>query len=91
MGEDKAALHYAGSTQLERAMALLMLHVTRAYVSVRPDQTADPVRARFAQIEDTLADIGPIAGILRRRAIRMARGWRSRATCRSSMRARSPT
>ena len=75
MGEDKAALHYAGSTQLERAMALLTPLVTRAYVSVRPDQTADPVRARFAQIEDTLADIGPIAGILAAQARHPEGAW----------------
>jgi molybdopterin-guanine dinucleotide biosynthesis protein A len=50
MGRDKAALRYEGQTQLERAMALLSAHVARAYVSVRPDQKADALRARFAQI-----------------------------------------
>jgi len=64
MGQDKAALAYAGRTQLERAMALVSAHVDRAWVSVRPEQRADPVRAPFAQIVDTRPDIGPVAGIL---------------------------
>ena len=47
MGRDKAALPYEGRTQLERAMALLEKHVERAYVSVRRDQSVEPLRARF--------------------------------------------
>lgn len=65
MGRDKAALTYGdGTPQLERAMALIAPHVTRAFVSVRPDQTAEPLRARFAQIVDTHENMGPIAGLL---------------------------
>lgn len=64
MGRDKAALRYAGRTQLERAMALLAPHVVRAYVSVRRDQQADAVRAPFPQIHDRHEGLGPIAGIL---------------------------
>ncbi len=64
MGQDKAALAYAGRTQLERAMALISAHVAGAWVSVRAEQQADPVRAQFAQIMDTRQDIGPVAGIL---------------------------
>jgi molybdenum cofactor guanylyltransferase len=64
MGEDKAALAYGGRTQLERAMALLVAHVERAWVSVRTEQQADPVRAQFAQIADRDGDVGPVAGIL---------------------------
>ena len=75
MGEDKAALRYAGCTQLERAMALLTPLVARAYVSVRRDQKADPVRARFAQIEDALEEIGPIAGILAAQARHPEAAW----------------
>jgi molybdopterin-guanine dinucleotide biosynthesis protein A len=75
MGEDKAALRYAGCTQLERAMALLTPLVARAYVSVRRDQTADPVRARFAQIEDALEEVGPIAGILAAQARHPEAAW----------------
>ncbi|HSY05156.1 MAG TPA: NTP transferase domain-containing protein [Steroidobacteraceae bacterium] len=64
MGRDKAALAYDGKPQLERAMALLQRHVARAFVSVRADQSADPLRARYPQIADTRADIGPVAGLL---------------------------
>ncbi|MEO7775368.1 MAG: NTP transferase domain-containing protein [Steroidobacteraceae bacterium] len=64
MHTDKAALAYAGATQLERAMALLVAHVQRAFVSVRADQNEDPLRARFARIVDRDAGLGPMAGII---------------------------
>jgi molybdenum cofactor guanylyltransferase len=66
MGRDKAALTYGAdqTPQLERAMALLVPHVVRAYVSVRADQRADTLRARFPQIIDRLENSGPVAGIL---------------------------
>jgi molybdopterin-guanine dinucleotide biosynthesis protein A len=64
MGEDKAALRVGGRTQLEHAMALLAPHVARTFVSVRKDQRSDPLRGRFEQIEDTLENLGPIAGII---------------------------
>jgi molybdenum cofactor guanylyltransferase len=64
MQRDKAALEYAGRSQLERAVELLTPLVERVFVSVRPDQTGDPLRARFAQIVDSGEVAGPIAGIL---------------------------
>jgi molybdopterin-guanine dinucleotide biosynthesis protein A len=64
MQRDKATLSYHGRTQLEWAMSLLEPHVERAFVSVRPEQNDDPIRARFAQIVDTRDNLGPIAGIL---------------------------
>jgi molybdenum cofactor guanylyltransferase len=64
MGKDKAALSYRGRTELERAMALLAPHVARAFVSVRADQRADPLRAGYEQIADTRENLGPIAGLL---------------------------
>jgi molybdenum cofactor guanylyltransferase len=65
MGRDKATLSYGDDTpQLERAVALLKRHVAQVFVSVRADQAADPLRARFAQIKDTHENIGPIAGLL---------------------------
>jgi molybdopterin-guanine dinucleotide biosynthesis protein A len=64
MQQDKAILKYHGRTQLEWAMALLEPHVERAFVSVRPEQGDDPIRARFAQITDTHDKLGPIAGIM---------------------------
>ena len=64
MQRDKAELEYAGHSQLERAVELMTPLVDRVFVSVRPDQTADPLRARFPQIVDSSEASGPIAGIL---------------------------
>lgn len=64
MRRDKAALEYAGSSQLERAVELITPLVERVFVSVRPDQSRDPLRARFAQIVDSGEVAGPIAGIM---------------------------
>ena len=64
MQRDKAALAYHGRTQLEAAVSLLEPHVQRVFVSVRPDQRSDPIRARFEQIVDTEEGLGPIAGII---------------------------
>jgi len=64
MQRDKAALEYAGRSQLERAVELLTPLVERVFVSVRPDQAGDPLRARFAQIVDSGRAEGPIAGIV---------------------------
>ena len=76
MGRDKASLTYGDDTpQLERAMSLLQPHVVRAYVSVRADQGADPLRARFAQIPDTIENLGPIAGLLAAQAQRPEVAW----------------
>jgi molybdopterin-guanine dinucleotide biosynthesis protein A/molybdopterin converting factor small subunit len=64
MQKDKAALVYHGRSQLEWAVSFVQPHVERVFVSVRPDQTNDPVRSRFEQIVDTEAKLGPIAGIV---------------------------
>jgi molybdenum cofactor guanylyltransferase len=64
MQRDKAGLEYAGRSQLERAIELITPLVERVFVSVRADQTGDPLRARFAQIVDSGEVSGPIAGIL---------------------------
>jgi molybdopterin-guanine dinucleotide biosynthesis protein A len=64
MQRDKAALRFHdGRTQLDWAVRLLTPHVVRVFVSVRPDQTNDPVRSGFAQIVDRQQNLGPIAGI----------------------------
>jgi molybdenum cofactor guanylyltransferase len=76
MGRDKAALTYGGETpQLARAMALVTPHVVRAFVSVRPDQVSDPLRAQYAQIVDRHHDIGPIAGLLAAQAQHPQVAW----------------
>lgn len=64
MQRDKATLAYHGTTQLEWASELLSAVCTTTFVSVRPDQRAEPVRARFAQIVDRAPGAGPLAGIV---------------------------
>lgn len=64
MQSDKAALEYAGRSQLERAVELISPLVERVFVSVRADQRNDPLRARFEQIVDSGEVEGPIAGIV---------------------------
>ncbi len=63
MQRDKAALEYAGLSQLARAVALLEPLVGRCFVSTRPDQHTDPQRAAYPCIVDQLPGIGPIGGI----------------------------
>jgi molybdenum cofactor guanylyltransferase len=75
MQRDKAALEYGGRTQLERAIELVTPLVERIFVSVRPDQTADPLRARFAQIVDSGELEGPLAGIVAAQARHPDAAW----------------
>jgi molybdopterin-guanine dinucleotide biosynthesis protein A len=75
MQRDKAALAYHGKTQLEWAMELLGPEVERVFVSVRPDQVNDPLRARFEQIVDRHENLGPIAGILAAQAEHPQAAW----------------
>jgi molybdenum cofactor guanylyltransferase len=75
MQRDKATLSYGGSSQLERAMALLTPLVARAYVSVRAEQQSDPLRARFPQIVDAPGAAGPIAGLLAAQARHPEVAW----------------
>jgi molybdopterin-guanine dinucleotide biosynthesis protein A len=63
MRRDKAALHYRGQSQLDRAFELASRHVAQVFVSVRGDQTADPTRAPRPMIVDSEAGQGPIVGI----------------------------
>jgi molybdopterin-guanine dinucleotide biosynthesis protein A len=63
MKRDKAALLYAGKTQLERACELLARHTESCYVSVRESQLGDPLRSRFPLIVDAVAGEGPMVGI----------------------------
>jgi molybdopterin-guanine dinucleotide biosynthesis protein A len=75
MLRDKAALTYHGRTQLEWAVSLLQPHAQRVFISVRPDQTGDPVRARFDQIVDTHENLGPVAGIIAAQAKHSQVAW----------------
>lgn len=80
MGQDKAALALAGTSQLERTVALLARHLPAVFVAVRESQRQDPLRARFAQVVDapafSAAELsGPIAGILGAFAARPDHAW----------------
>jgi molybdopterin-guanine dinucleotide biosynthesis protein A len=63
MQRDKAKLVYDGRSQLDRAVELLTRHVSPVFVSIRPSQSADPLRARYASIVDSVPGQGPMVGI----------------------------
>src|SRR5262245_39799229 len=64
MQRDKAALQYnGGQSQLEWAFGLLTQSCVATFVSVRPDQRAEQLRAQFPQIVDRQPGLGPISGI----------------------------
>ena len=75
MREDKAALTYRRRPQLELAFEMLAPFVSRAFVSVREDQRADPLRAAFPQIVDGPGAEGPIAGIIAAQAAHPEAAW----------------
>jgi molybdenum cofactor guanylyltransferase len=63
MQRDKAALPYQGKSQLQRAYELASRHAQKVFVSVRASQTADPARAGYPMIVDSIEAEGPIVGI----------------------------
>jgi len=63
MQRDKAALPYRGKSQLDRAVELTARHCARVFVSVRPSQVADPLRAAHPLLVDSLPGEGPLVGI----------------------------
>ena len=63
MRRDKAALEYLGKSQLDRTFELASRHVPKVFVSVRADQVADPGRAQWPLIVDSVDGGGPIVGI----------------------------
>jgi molybdopterin-guanine dinucleotide biosynthesis protein A len=75
MRADKAALAYGERPQLAEAFDLVARHADRAFVSVRPDQAREPLRASYPQILDGDAGRGPIAGILAAQARHPGVAW----------------
>ncbi|HKE93560.1 MAG TPA: NTP transferase domain-containing protein [Povalibacter sp.] len=63
MQRDKATLLYHGKPQLQWAYELVTEVCAATFVSVRPDQRDEPVRAALPQIVDQQPGIGPLAGI----------------------------
>lgn len=75
MRADKAALAYGARPQLAEAYDLVARHVLRAFVSVRPEQAAEPLRASYPQVVDGAAGRGPIAGIVAAQASHPEAAW----------------
>jgi molybdenum cofactor guanylyltransferase len=75
MRQDKAALRYAGMTQLDRAFELASRHVPKVFVSVRASQITDPARAQKPMIVDSIVGEGPIVGIRSALAAYPNVGW----------------
>ncbi len=64
MQRDKAALEFHGKSQVDHLKELLSPHCDEIFVSIRPDQSGDPVRTTLPQLHDTFLDFGPMGGIL---------------------------
>lgn len=75
MRRDKAALLYHGRSQLETAWELLAAVTDRSWVSVRTEQTDEPLRRRYPQIVDAGDVEGPIAGILAAQRLHPQAAW----------------
>src|SRR5262245_17397116 len=63
MQRDKAALEYHGKPQLQWAYEQVSEFCAATFISVRPDQSSDPLRATLPQIVDRRPGSGPLAGI----------------------------
>ncbi len=75
MQRDKATLEYHGKSQLERAVELAAKYLPEVFVSVRAGQAADPSRARYPLIVDSVPGEGPIVGIRSALAARPEVAW----------------
>lgn len=64
MGQDKALLEHAGMPQLSATFQLLSGQVHSCFISLRKDQTDEPLRARLPGLIDGHEGIGPAAGLL---------------------------
>ncbi len=75
MQRDKAVLEYRGKSQIERAVELAAKYLPEVFVSVRAGQAADPSRARYPLIVDSVPGEGPIVGIRSALAARPGVAW----------------
>ena len=64
MQRDKAKIEYRRVPQVRYAYELLAAACDRAFVSIRADQSDDPVFAGLEQIHDRFTGIGPMGGML---------------------------
>jgi len=75
MGADKAAVDFAGSTLLRRAVAQMRGVTPHVYVSSRADQEGTDIRAPYELIADQAVGIGPAAGLLAAHSLRPGAAW----------------
>jgi len=75
MKRDKAALAYAGKSQLDRTVELAARHVDRVFVSIRASQLQDGARARHPLIVDSVSGNGPLIGIRSALAAHPGAAW----------------
>lgn len=75
MKRDKATLEYGGKSQLDRAYELAARHLPQVFVSVRKAQAADPARAHYPLVIDSVTGEGPIVGIRSALAARPEAAW----------------
>ncbi|MGH8250637.1 MAG: NTP transferase domain-containing protein [Steroidobacteraceae bacterium] len=75
MQADKAALAFGRLPQLAQAYELLLSRVDKVWISVRPEQRNEPLRAAFPQVVDGALGEGPIAGIIAAQAQDPAAAW----------------
>jgi molybdopterin-guanine dinucleotide biosynthesis protein A len=75
MKRDKAALAYDGESQLARAFRLVGTRVDGCYVSIRADQSEEPLRQAYPRIVDGPLGSGPIAGLLAAQAAQPESAW----------------
>ena len=72
---DKAALDFGGGPQLVRMYELARAHTVSAFISVRPGQASDPLRAALPCLLDDGSVEGPIAGIVSAQAAMDGVAW----------------
>jgi molybdopterin-guanine dinucleotide biosynthesis protein A len=75
MGQDKAQLAYHGRPQLDWARELLARRCEQVFVSIRSDQTDDPLRRGARFIVDDPPRIGPIGGMTAAQAAAPDHAW----------------
>ncbi len=75
MAMDKASIAYRARPQLAVAFELVSRHAERTFVSVRADQSREPLRAAYPQVVDGGQGSGPIAGILAAQALNPDVAW----------------
>ncbi len=75
LGRDKAAVVLDGQPLLERAVRLLGAILPDVRIAIRPDQAGEALRQRFPLLFDTMAGIGPAAGLLAAHAAAPGVAW----------------